>query len=150
MSFPLWLCPGSLALSSSGGPQPPQGMGCARTDSLIYGIWCKCWLKTEHVMVFEPLSCCSSLWEVLKMFLFWITCSPSCGCHCDFYAHQRLIQSKQPQVWMWHTWVQILCQETTWIELFWGGLKRNFKPHSLEHSWHVLVAGYCFIFPGCD
>lgn len=33
---------------------------------------------------------------------------------------------------------------------FWGDLKWNFKPHNLEHSWQVLVVGYCFIFPVCD
>lgn len=68
------------------GAPAPWGMWCAQTVGFIDGIWCKCWLKTEHLVGFEPLICCSFLWEVLKV-LFWITCFPSCGYHCGFHAH---------------------------------------------------------------
>lgn len=43
LSFPLWLCPGSLALSSSGEPQPARGWDVLRLV-VSFIEWCKYWL----------------------------------------------------------------------------------------------------------
>lgn len=95
LAFPLWSWQSG---SEQWGHPRPWRMRYAQSLYLICGIWCKRWLKTEHLTFFWVLNLLFLFVWSVKNGVFWITCFSSCGCHCDFHAHQRFAQSRQPRV----------------------------------------------------
>jgi len=79
-----------------GAPSPPGDVMCSDCSSHLWNL--------VQMLVENWTS--HGFWALNLLFLFvrsvknvgFITCFPSCGFHCDFHAHQRFTQSKQPRV----------------------------------------------------